>query len=101
MAWNNLYFIGKKDQRERRIVIKGEDEKRRIFAECHNSLCGGHAGRDKERYYWPRFYADTVTTVRSILSLLYVHKLWYGTNETNDDENKFNKEFKFDTTCKD
>lgn len=63
-----IYYVDRKEKK-RRIVIRGDDEKQRIFTECHNSPCGGHAGRDntvfkiKERYYWPGFYAETVEMV--------------------------------------
>ena len=62
-----IYYIDKKGQK--RIVIRGDDEKRRIFNECHGSPFGGHAGRDntifkiKERYYWPGFYSETAEMV--------------------------------------
>ena len=54
-----------------RLVIK-EDEKLRVFQECHSSGFAGHAGRDntiqkiKDRYYWPQYYNDTVEMVRKM-----------------------------------
>ena len=60
-----------------RLVIK-EEEKLRVFQECHSSDFGGHAGRDntiqkiKDRYYWPPYYNDTVEMVRKSKFLLYV-----------------------------
>ena len=53
----------------KRLVIK-EDEKSRVFEECHSADFSGHAGRDntirkiKQRYYWPDYYKDTVEMVR-------------------------------------
>lgn len=44
-ASDTLYYVDRKaKQPERFIVIKGEDEKTRIFKECHHSPYGGHAG---------------------------------------------------------
>lgn len=57
----------------KRMVIK-EEEKMRIFQECHSSNFAGHAGRDntiqkiKDRYYWPDYYKDTVAMVSFILN---------------------------------
>lgn len=54
-----------------RMVIQ-EEEKTRVFDECHSSPFAGHAGRDntiqkiKERYYWPSYYKDTVELVSLI-----------------------------------
>ena len=54
-----------------RLVIK-EDEKLRVFQECHSSGFAFHAGRDntiqkiKDRYYWPQYYNDTVEMVRKM-----------------------------------
>ena len=42
-----------------------EEEKARVFEECHSAPFSGHAGRDntlrkiKERFYWPDYYKDT------------------------------------------
>ena len=53
----------------KRLVIK-EDEKSRVFEECHSADFSGHAGIDnsirkiKQRYYWPDYYKDTVEMVR-------------------------------------
>ena len=52
----------------KRMVIK-EDEKLRVFHECHSSSFASHAGRDntiqkiKDRFYWPDYYKDTVEMV--------------------------------------
>ena len=63
------------------IVIKGEEEKRKIFSECHMSEYGGHVGRDNTfrkisaRYYWPDYYKHTVALVSfSFLYLLSISK---------------------------
>ena len=52
----------------KRMVIQ-EQEKARVFEECHSSPFASHAGRDntiqkiKEGYYWPSYYKDTVEMV--------------------------------------
>ena len=52
----------------RRLVIT-EEEKARVFEECHSAPFSGHAGRDntlrkiKERFYWPDYYKDTIEMV--------------------------------------
>ena len=70
---NRLFYLdkGKTCSTFRRMVIK-EDEKLRIFQECHSSAFAGHAGRDntiqkvKDRYYWPQYYNDVVEMVRVV-----------------------------------
>ena len=57
-----LFYVDKRADGSsfRRIVIKGDEEKERVFQECHLNA-GGHKGRDatigkvKERYYWPNY----------------------------------------------
>lgn len=69
-ASNALFYLDKNQDGAtfRRMVIR-EDEKLRVFHECHSSNFAGHAGRDntiqkiKERYYWPEYYKDTVEMV--------------------------------------
>ena len=45
----------------RRLVIT-EEEKARVFEECHSAPFSGHAGRDntlrkiKEGFYWPDYH---------------------------------------------
>jgi hypothetical protein len=69
---NTIYRVDKKDKKSK-IVIRGDDEKKRIFEECHDSPFGGHAGRDntifkiKERYYWPGFYTETTEMVLKLM----------------------------------
>ena len=66
-----LFYIDKRRDGStlKRLVIK-EDEKSRVFEECHSADFSGHAGRDntirkiKQRYYWPDYYKDTVEMVR-------------------------------------
>ena len=68
-----IYHVDKKDKKKR-ILIRGDEEKNRIFKERHDSPFGGHAGRDntifkiKERYYWPGFYAETTEMVRQVVN---------------------------------
>ena len=53
----------------RRLVIN-ENEKCRVFDECHSAGFSGHAGRDntvkkiRQRYFWPKWYSETVDMVR-------------------------------------
>ena len=76
---SNLFYLdkGQNGSTFMRLVIK-EEEKLRVFQECHSSDFGGHAGRDntiqkiKDRYYWPQYYNDTVEMVRKNKLLLYV-----------------------------
>ena len=68
---DSLFYLSK--QRDgttlKRLVVQ-EDEKARVFAECHSANFSGHAGRDntlqkiKQRYYWPNYYTDTAEMVR-------------------------------------
>ena len=50
-------------------MVIPEQEKARVFDECHSSPFAGHAGRDntmqkiKEHYYWLSYYKDTVEMV--------------------------------------
>ena len=67
---NTLFYLEKKDgSTVKRIVIQ-EDEKLRVFQECHLANFAGHVGRDntlrkiKDRYYWPEYYKDTLEMVR-------------------------------------
>ena len=56
----------------RRLVVRGKEEMKRVFDECHKSAFGGHVGRDntltkiKERFFWPGFYKDTANMVSLI-----------------------------------
>lgn len=53
----------------RRLVIPDE-EKARVFEECHSAPVSGHTGRDntlkkiREWFYWPVYYKDTMERVR-------------------------------------
>ena len=64
-----LWFVGKG---KKLIIIKGEQENKRVFLECHASNYGGHVGRDntikeiRERYHWPEYYKDTISTVMKL-----------------------------------
>ena len=66
-----LFYIDKRRDGStlKRLVIK-EDEKSRVFEECHSVDFSGHAGIDnsirkiKQRYYWPDYYKNTVEMVR-------------------------------------
>ena len=52
----------------RRLVIT-EEEKARVFEECHSAPFSGHAGRDntlrkmKMWFYWPDYDKDTMEMV--------------------------------------
>ena len=62
----SLFYIDKRKDGTfvKRLVVK-EDEKARIFEECHSADFSGHPGRDntikkiRERYYCPDYYKDT------------------------------------------
>ena len=64
-----IWFVGKG---KKLLVIKGEQENKRVFLECHASNYGGHVGRDntikkiRERYHWPEYYKDTISTVMKL-----------------------------------
>ena len=68
---DSLFYIDKQKDGStlKRLVIK-EEEKSRVFEECHSADFSGHAGRNntlkkvKQRYYWPDYYKDTVEMVR-------------------------------------
>ena len=68
---DSLFYIDKQKDGStlKRLVIK-EDEKWRVFEECHFADFSVHAGRDntikkvKQRYYWPDYYKDIVEMVR-------------------------------------
>lgn len=74
----SLFYVdrGNDGSTFKRMVIQ-EQEKARVFEECHSSPFAGHAGRDntiqkiKERYYWPSYYKDTVEMVSLILNMQY------------------------------
>ena len=56
----SLFYVAKeKDGTALRRLVITEEEKARVFEECHSAPFSGHAGRDntlrkiKERFYWP------------------------------------------------
>lgn len=63
-----LYLEKTKEGTVKRLVIC-EDQKSRVFEECHSATYAGHSGRDntfkkiRDRYYWPDCYKDTVEMV--------------------------------------
>ena len=69
---NLLFYLNrtKEGTVNRRLVIR-EDEKQKIFEECHSAAYAGHCGRDntinkiRKRYYWPDYYKQTVEMVSS------------------------------------
>ena len=67
----------------RRLVIT-EEEKARVFEECHSAPFSRHAGRDntlrkiKERFYWPDYYKDTMEMPVSYKFYLPMHPLDRG-----------------------
>ena len=71
---NVLYYLDKEKDGtvKKRVVVRGEEEKLRVFCERHYSNYGGHVGRDntvskiKDRYYWPEYYKDTIEMVSEV-----------------------------------
>ena len=66
----SLFYVAKeKDGTALRRLVITEEEKARVFEECHSAPFSGHAGRDKtlrkikERFYWPDYYKDTMEMV--------------------------------------
>ena len=66
----SLFYVAKeKDGTALRRLVIAEEEKARVFEECHSAPFFGHAGRDntlrkiKERFYWPDYYKDTMEMV--------------------------------------
>ena len=62
-----LFYVAKeKDCTALRRLVITEEEKARVFKECHSAPFTGHAGGDntlrkiKERFYWPDYYKDTM-----------------------------------------
>ena len=68
----SLFYVAKEKDgtalRRNRLVI-AEEDKARVFEECHSAPFSGHAGRDntlwkiKERFYWPDYYKDKIEMV--------------------------------------
>ena len=50
-------------------LLSPEEEKARVFEECHSTPFSGHVGRDntirkiKEWFYWPDYYKETIEMV--------------------------------------
>ena len=66
----SLFYVTKeKDGTALRRLVIAEEDKARVFEECHSAPFSGHAGRDntlrkiKERFYWPDYYKDTIEMV--------------------------------------
>ena len=63
----SLFYVAKeKDGTALRRLVITEEEKARVFEECHSAPFSGHAGRDRkieERFYWPDYYKDTMEMV--------------------------------------
>ena len=63
----SLFYVAKeKDGTALRRLVITEEEKARVFEECHSAPFPGHAGRDRkieERFYWPDYYKDTMEMV--------------------------------------
>jgi hypothetical protein len=63
-----------------RRVICLEEEKKRILAECHEGVIGGHRGRDatikkiSQRYYWPGITEDVDQFVKTCSRCQYANK---------------------------
>ena len=64
-----FYVAKKKDGTALRRLLITEEEKARVFEDCHSAPFSGHAGRDntlskiKERFYWPDYYKDAMEIV--------------------------------------
>ena len=69
---NLLFYLDrtKEGKVNRRLVI-WEDEKQKVFEECHSAAYAGHCGIDnminkiRKHYYWPDYYKQTVEMVSS------------------------------------
>lgn len=66
----SLFYVAKeKDGTGLRRLVIAEEDKARVFEECHSAPFSGQAGRDntlrkiKERFYWPDYYKDTIEMV--------------------------------------
>ena len=66
----SLFYVAKeKDGTALRRLVITEEEKARVFEECHSAPFSGHAVRDntlrkiKKRFYWPDYYKDTMEMV--------------------------------------
>ena len=66
----SLFYVAKeKDGTALRRLVIAEEDKARVFEECHSAPFSGHAGRDntlrkiKEWFYWPDYYKDTMEMV--------------------------------------
>ena len=66
----SLFYVAKeKDGTALRRLVITEEEKARVFEECHSAPFSGHAGRAntrtkiKERFYWSDYYEDTMEMV--------------------------------------
>ena len=67
---NAIFYLDRSKEGEvnKRRVIR-ENEKAKVFEECHFSPYAGHCGRDntinkiRQRYYWPDYYKETVEMV--------------------------------------
>ena len=66
----SLFYVAKeKDGTALRRLVITEEEKARVFEECHSAPSSGHAVPDntlrkiKKRFYWPDYYKDTMEMV--------------------------------------
>ena len=66
----SLFYVAKeKDGTALRRLVITEEEKARVFKECHSAPFSGHVVRDntlrkiKKRFYWPDYYKDTMEMV--------------------------------------
>ena len=74
----SLFYVAKeKDGTALRRLVIAEEDKARVFEECHSAPFSGHAGRDntlrkiKERFYWPDYYKDTIEMV-SVTNFIFL-----------------------------
>ena len=81
----SLFYVAKeKDGTALRRLVITEEEKARVFEECHSAPFSGHAGRHntlrkiKEQFYWPDYYKDTMEWLVTNFIYLPMHPLDRG-----------------------
>ena len=74
----SLFYVAKdKDGTALRRLVIAEEDKARVFEECHSAPFSGHAGRDntlrkiKEGFYWPDYHLQDFILGMPFPSLLH------------------------------